>query len=107
MSGEGGLAASSPKDPFEDRLHQARQRQGLEASPPAKAGGAGSGMGIGLRAGVELVSAEAVAGALGWGLDRLLHTLPLFLIVFVVLGGVAGIVNVWRLLPPPGPSHER
>ncbi len=57
-------------------------------------------MGTGLRAGIELVSALAVAVAIGWGLDRWLHTMPLFLIVFVLLGGVAGILNVWRMMSP-------
>jgi ATP synthase protein I len=61
-------------------------------------------MGIGLRAGVELVSALVVALAIGWALDRWLHTMPLFLIIFVLLGGAAGIVNVWRLIGPPPPA---
>jgi ATP synthase protein I len=57
-------------------------------------------MGVGLRVGVELVSALAVAVAIGWALDRWLHTLPLFLCLFVVLGGAAGVANVWRLVGP-------
>ena len=50
--------------------------------------------------GVEMVSALVVGMAIGWGLDRWLHTLPLFLIVFVLLGGAAGIANVWRTVGP-------
>jgi len=53
-----------------------------------------------MRVGVELVSALVVAFAIGYGLDRWLHTLPLFLIIFVLLGGVAGVMNVWRLVGP-------
>jgi ATP synthase protein I len=53
-----------------------------------------------MRVGVELVSALVVAVAIGYGLDRWLHTLPLFLVLFVVLGGVAGVMNVWRLVGP-------
>jgi ATP synthase protein I len=98
MSGNGG----PPHRSFEDRLSTARQRQGLDTPRAVKTATGAPGMGSGLRAGVELVSCEAVAGAIGWGLDRLLHTLPLFLIIFIVLGGVAGILNVWRLMPPPG-----
>jgi ATP synthase protein I len=46
-----------------------------------------------------------VAVAIGYGLDRWLHTLPLFLILFVLLGGAAGLLNVWRLVQhPPGPT---
>jgi ATP synthase protein I len=55
--------------------------------------------------GVELVSALVVAVAIGWGLDHWLHTMPLFLIIFVLLGGVAGVMNVWRLMMPRGPSQ--
>jgi ATP synthase protein I len=61
---------------------------------------------MGLRIGVELVSALAVAMAIGWGLDRWLHTMPLFLIIFVVLGGAAGIRGVWRLVAPPAPGGK-
>jgi ATP synthase protein I len=50
---------------------------------------------------VELVSALAVAVAIGWGLDRWLHTMPLFLVIFVLLGGAAGVLNVWRGVSPP------
>jgi len=41
-----------------------------------------------------------VALAIGFGLDRWLHTSPLFLVLFVLLGGAAGIANVWRLMGP-------
>lgn len=90
---------------FEDRLRVARQKQGLDA--PASAGpaspGGGSALGVGVRVGVELVSALVVSVGLGWLLDRWLHTLPLFLILSVVLGGAAGVANVWRLLGAGGP----
>ena len=91
---------------FEDRLQAARRRQGLDARPPEQSGGAGSfgssPLGIGLRVGVELVSALAVAVAIGWWLDKWLHTSPVLLSLFVLLGGAAGVLNVWRLM---GPGH--
>ena len=89
---------------FEDRLRAARVRQGLsvpDQAPSGSAGvGGGSALGVGLRVGVELVSALAVAVAIGWALDHWLHTLPLFLVIFLVLGGAAGVANVWRLVGP-------
>ena len=89
---------------FEDRLKAARSRQGLDAPPagsaPPSSGKEASPLGVGLRVGVELVSALAVAVAIGWALDHWLHTLPLFLSLFVVLGGAAGLANVWRLVGP-------
>lgn len=91
---------------FEDRLKAARSRQGLDAPAPAAdaSDGFGSAAGIGLRVGVELVSALAVSVAIGYGLDRWLHTMPLFLVIFILLGGAAGVMNLWRMMGPKGGS---
>jgi ATP synthase protein I len=93
-----------PGESFEDRLRAARKRQGMDAPPGTEettsAGKESSALGMAMRVGVELVSALAVAVAIGWGLDRWLHTLPLFLVIFMVLGGAAGIANVWRQVGP-------
>jgi ATP synthase protein I len=37
-----------------------------------------------------------VGAAMGWGLDALFGTLPVFLIVFILLGFAAGIRTVMR-----------
>ena len=94
---------------FEDRLRVARQKQGLDAPARSEAAGPSgtSSLGVGVRVGVELVSALVVAVGLGWLLDRWLHTLPLFLILSVLLGGAAGVANVWRLLGAGGPFGAR
>jgi ATP synthase protein I len=86
---------------FDERLRSARARQGLDPVDRADVSPASSAWGIGTRVGVELVAALAVGLAIGWGLDRWLHTLPLFLVIFVLLGGAAGIANVWRMMAPP------
>jgi ATP synthase protein I len=93
------------QDPsFEERLKAARSKQGLDAPPKRsfeeKDGLSGNALGIGLRVGVELVSALVVAVAIGYGLDRLFHTRPILMVVFVPLGMAAGVLNVWRLLAP-------
>jgi ATP synthase protein I len=104
MSDDDAARKSKKDSSFEQRLRAARERQGLE--PRADAAGKGSGgaaptaLGVGMRVGVELVSAMVVAVAIGWALDRWLHTRPVLLIVFVLLGGGAGIANVWRLMGP-------
>jgi ATP synthase protein I len=90
---------------FDARLRFARERQGLEpkAAEPGQGSHAeanASAMRIGLRVGVELVSALVLGVAIGYGLDRLLGTRPVFIAVFVLLGGAAGIVNVWRVFAP-------
>jgi ATP synthase protein I len=89
---------------FEERLRAARTKQAMDApAPSADARGTSSPMGIGVRVGVELVSALAVSVAIGWGLDRWLGTRPWLLALFVLLGGAAGVANVWRLMMPRAP----
>ena len=91
-----------PDPSFEDRLKVARRKQGLDAppTPTGQDGLGGSAWGIGARVGVELVSALVVAVAIGYGLDRIFHTTPIFTVVFVPLGGAAGVFNLWRLMAP-------
>ena len=55
-----------------------------------------SAMAIGLRLSSELVAGVLAGAALGWGFDRLLSTSPWGLIVFLLLGFVAGVMNVMR-----------
>src|SRR5437868_11591678 len=89
---------------FEQRLRAARERAGIETKAPPKSGGAdplsGSPWSIGLRVGVELVAALMVGVGIGWLLDRWLHTAPVFLAIFVLLGGAAGVRNVYRVFAP-------
>lgn len=56
-----------------------------------------SALGIAFRVTVEVVSALAVGLGIGWALDNWLGTRPWLMILFLVLGGAAGILNVYRL----------
>lgn len=53
-------------------------------------------MAIGFRLSSELVAGVVVGAAIGWGFDRFLSTSPFGLIVFLLLGFTAGVVNVVR-----------
>ena len=53
-------------------------------------------MATGFRLSSELVAGVVVGAAIGWGFDRLLSTSPFGLIVFLLLGFTAGVVNVVR-----------
>jgi ATP synthase protein I len=53
-------------------------------------------MSLGWRMVIELVLSVMIGAAMGWGLDRLLGSLPLFLIVFVMLGFAAGVRTMLR-----------
>jgi ATP synthase protein I len=44
----------------------------------------------------ELIAGVVVGALLGWGFDRLLSTSPFGLIVFLLIGFVAGVLNVIR-----------
>ncbi len=57
----------------------------------------GSALGLAFRVSVELVSALAVGLGIGWLLDEWLDTRPWLMLVFIVLGGAAGIMNVYRM----------
>ena len=59
-----------------------------------------------LRLSSELVAGVLVGAVIGWGIDRLLSTSPLGLIVFLLLGFVAGVVNVVRSAGA-GPDRTR
>lgn len=52
---------------------------------------------IGLRICADLLSAVVVGAALGYVLDSWFGTKPWCLIVFLIFGGAAGVLNVYRL----------
>ena len=83
-----------------ERLKQARAREGLESGPDGQKGLPVGPWGVGLRAGVEVVSALVVGICIGWLLDHWLGTWPWLFLVFFVLGSVAGVLNVYRLFNP-------
>lgn len=94
------------RDGFEQRLRDARVRQGLDKPEDAQGsrngGPAGNAAGIGFRAGVEVVSALVVGVVIGLLLDRWLGTKPWLFLLFFVLGSAAGVLNVYRLFIPRG-----
>ena len=57
----------------------------------------GGALSLAFRVGVELISAVAIGTAIGWGLDTWLDTRPWLMLVFIILGGAAGVMNVYRM----------
>jgi ATP synthase protein I len=76
----------------DDRKIQTDQSDAGSANATSRA----SAMAVGLRLSSELVAGVVVGTVLGWGFDRLLSTSPWGLIVFMLLGFVAGVINVMR-----------
>lgn len=75
-------ARGTVRSPFENAERGQRPKYGM--------------LGLAFRMGLELVSALAVGTAMGWGLDKWLGTSPWIMILGVVLGGAAGVMNVYR-----------
>jgi len=78
-------------------LGSARER----VAPPSEGPGGdrattASGYARGFRLSSELVAGVLVGAGLGWGIDRLFGVAPWGLIVFLLLGFAAGVLNVMR-----------
>jgi ATP synthase protein I len=80
------------------RLKDAREREAGAIRPKGKAGEPPkSALGLAFRISVEILAALAVGVGIGWVLDRWLGTGPWLLMAFILLGGAAGILNVYRM----------
>jgi ATP synthase protein I len=82
-----------------DRLGQHRPSEPPESRRSQPAANA-SGYARGFRLSSELVAGVLVGAGIGWALDRLLGISPWGLIVFLLLGFAAGVVNVVRAVAP-------
>ena len=85
-------------DALGKRLREARGKT-EDVSPESedKNQPAANALSLAFRVGVELVSALAIGVAIGWLLDQWLDTRPWLMLVFIFLGGGAGILNVYRM----------
>ncbi|MBO6038243.1 MAG: AtpZ/AtpI family protein [Acetobacter sp.] len=92
---------------FTERLKAAERRHGLSAQehqeqepcvPQDTQKANQSLMRVALQVGTEMFSALLVGVAIGWELDHWLGTKAVFLIIFAILGGCAGVLSVWRLV---------
>ncbi|WP_420825408.1 AtpZ/AtpI family protein [Phaeovibrio sulfidiphilus] len=57
-----------------------------------------SGLGLGMRISVEMVTTIAVGGALGYGLDKWMGSAPFAMVLCLLLGGAAGVMNAYRVV---------
>ena len=103
-------ALSARLGSLDQRLSELRDNRKLRTDQPAGGNGdvasKASAMALGFRLSSELVAGVLVGAGIGWGIDRLLSTSPLGLIVFLLLGFVAGVVNVVRSAGA-GPDRTR
>ena len=116
-SGNGGRDQSSSDEAalsarlgsLDQRLSKVRDSRkiGTDPSGTEQAQAKASAMAMGLRLSSELVAGVLVGAALGWGFDRLLSTSPWGLIVFLLLGFTAGVINVMRAAGVMAKQSER
>ena len=82
------------------RLSKIRDGREVRTDQPEAGSGDGaarsSAMARGFQLSSELIAGVVVGALMGWGFDRLLSTSPFGLIVFVLLGFAAGVLNVIR-----------
>lgn len=96
--GDGGPPEDGRKAPGDlaSRIARARSvRPAKEAAERIRAGEM-SGMGRAFRLASEFIAAIIVGGALGFGADKLFGTAPWGMIVLMLLGFLAGVLNVIR-----------
>jgi ATP synthase protein I len=103
-AGDNGNHGTPPSDEaaLSARLKRLGERLGkhpgrpVDESPGASSAADPSAMARGFRLSTELVAGVLVGAALGWLLDRWLGISPWGLIVFLLLGFAAGVLNVMR-----------
>ncbi|MFL6838738.1 MAG: AtpZ/AtpI family protein [Bradyrhizobium sp.] len=93
-------ALSARLGSLDHRLSEIRDNRKIRTDQPGTESGdsaaRASAMARGFRLSSELIAGVVVGAVIGWGFDRLLSTSPFGLIVFFLLGFVAGVVNVVR-----------
>lgn len=66
-----------------------------------------AGLGAAYRIGIEFISGILVGLLLGYAIDHMLDTQPWGLVVMVLLGASAGLLNIFRMLGLWNPSSAK
>jgi ATP synthase protein I len=80
-----------------ERLDHTGARRPPTADPASRPAANASAMARGFRLSTELVAGVLAGALLGWALDHLLGSSPWGMIVFVLFGFAAGVLNVARV----------
>jgi ATP synthase protein I len=88
-----------------NRIAAEKNDHAEDAKPNARYQGA-SDYSKGYRLASEFVAGTLVGGLIGYGVDYVAGTLPLFLIIFLLLGFGAGILNMSRAANRTPPTPE-
>jgi ATP synthase protein I len=93
------------------RLSEALDKRKISSEPSDDAAESSrqsiSAANLGFRALIEFVTAVVVSPIIGWQIDVWLKTRPIFLIIFLFLGMMAGLLNVYRIaVGQTGPKRD-
>lgn len=61
-------------------------------------------VGVGARAGVELVGSVIGGALIGYGIDYYFETSPIFFLIFILLGVMTGFYNIYKITMNVGTS---
>jgi ATP synthase protein I len=89
-----------------DSRIKAEKGERAETEKPASSATMAQDYSKGYRLASEFVAGVLVGGLVGYGLDRLFGTLPLLLIIFLLFGFGAGILNMSRAANRSQPTAE-
>ncbi len=112
--GRNGKAASEAEAALADRLRklgmkldQAQAESQQQAKAEIATSGGMQGVGFALRVSSEFAAGVLVGAGLGWLVDRWLGTSPWGLIVLLLLGFAAGVLNVLRVVGKVAQPEDR
>jgi ATP synthase protein I len=89
-------SAPSVTDDLASRIQGARSERVKDVSETSRRPGEATRIGRGFRFAAEFVAAILVGAGIGYGIDLLLGTLPFGMIVMLLVGFAAGVLNVVR-----------
>ena len=79
------------KNDFSDRLEQKLKKTKTNHYK-------NNGYSIGLKISLDLISSIIVGSLIGYGLDKIFSTKPVFFIIFLVLGIIAGFYSLFKTM---------
>ncbi len=94
ISAEERASIKSRASEIDKRLDEARARNAPEPAIDPRV--RGQAMGQGMRVAVDLVVGVAIGGFVGWWLDRYFGTAPWLMVLFLILGFAASMMNIIR-----------
>lgn len=80
-----------------NRLGRSLERRGPKDEPVASNSAGTSGWGQAVRVSSEFIAGVIVGGGIGWIVDWVFGISPIGLVVFLLLGFAAGVLNVLRV----------